>query len=328
MEDEKYITVDEAAQYLGYKRQTIYNKVHNKEIPFHRLGPKTIRFKKSELDIWAKPKEQSEIKYINENGIYFYSFTGDSYGIEITDEETFLKEAKREIEDSWNYINKKSDRPFSKLFFDEDIHETAKEVIKANIVYPTAIKNNAYLYEHIDINFLNAVLTIFKYFENRMNIGLLKELKERIKSNIINTVLLPDSDLSEGNDEAYIGYRVEWICRDIFYVIQSIVICFENGFVPGEITQTEAQVYQNRYFDKETFLDLYMSDFCYFAQHPFRGDVDKYILKDRTIDEMSPEQIKKGLEVSLFIIGDIKGELKQKAKRLEEESKDILQILK
>ena len=43
--------IQEAAQYLRVARQTLYNLVNRKEIPFLKAGG-SLRFRKSELDEW------------------------------------------------------------------------------------------------------------------------------------------------------------------------------------------------------------------------------------------------------------------------------------
>ncbi len=43
--------IQEAAQYLRVARQTLYNLVNRKEIPFLKAGG-SLRFRKSELDKW------------------------------------------------------------------------------------------------------------------------------------------------------------------------------------------------------------------------------------------------------------------------------------
>ena len=50
---EGFITASEAAEYLGYSLQTIYNKVHRNEIPHYKRG-RTLRFRRSELDAWLR----------------------------------------------------------------------------------------------------------------------------------------------------------------------------------------------------------------------------------------------------------------------------------
>ncbi|KKM88493.1 hypothetical protein LCGC14_1258140 [marine sediment metagenome] len=43
--------IQEAAEYLRVARQTLYNLVNRKEIPFLKAGG-SLRFRKSELDEW------------------------------------------------------------------------------------------------------------------------------------------------------------------------------------------------------------------------------------------------------------------------------------
>lgn len=50
--EENYISIDEAAIYLGIKTVTLRNWIKNKpDIPAHRVG-KLWKFKRTELDEW------------------------------------------------------------------------------------------------------------------------------------------------------------------------------------------------------------------------------------------------------------------------------------
>ena len=52
--NENYISIDEAAKYLGIKCVTLRNWIKkDKSLPAHKIG-KLWRFKKSELDSWVK----------------------------------------------------------------------------------------------------------------------------------------------------------------------------------------------------------------------------------------------------------------------------------
>ena len=52
--DDRWIGIDEAANYLGVNKDTIRNWIKKDTgIPAHRIG-KLWKFKKSELDIWVK----------------------------------------------------------------------------------------------------------------------------------------------------------------------------------------------------------------------------------------------------------------------------------
>ena len=49
---ERYMTAREAAQYLGYKLGSLYNKCAAGEIPHLRLG-RALRFRRADLDAWV-----------------------------------------------------------------------------------------------------------------------------------------------------------------------------------------------------------------------------------------------------------------------------------
>jgi excisionase family DNA binding protein len=56
---EKWISVDEIADYLGVAAITIYRWLEKGRIPAHRVG-KQWRFKTSEVDEWVKSGNASE----------------------------------------------------------------------------------------------------------------------------------------------------------------------------------------------------------------------------------------------------------------------------
>jgi excisionase family DNA binding protein len=49
---EGLLTVQEAADYLGYAKGTVYQKVSKGEIPHVKLG-RSVRFRRRDLDAWA-----------------------------------------------------------------------------------------------------------------------------------------------------------------------------------------------------------------------------------------------------------------------------------
>lgn len=53
MVDDRWLSVDEIAEYLGVKRATIYSWVHLSKIPSHKVG-RLLKFKRSEIDKWVK----------------------------------------------------------------------------------------------------------------------------------------------------------------------------------------------------------------------------------------------------------------------------------
>lgn len=58
---DKYISIDEAAEYLGIKTVTLrgWIKDEKKEIPAHRIG-KFWKFKYSELDEWINSGKSAD----------------------------------------------------------------------------------------------------------------------------------------------------------------------------------------------------------------------------------------------------------------------------
>lgn len=52
-EIEPYINAEQAAEYLGIKRQSVYNKVAAGELPHYKRDG-LLRFKRSELDAWLR----------------------------------------------------------------------------------------------------------------------------------------------------------------------------------------------------------------------------------------------------------------------------------
>lgn len=64
-EAERVMSVEEAAEFLGYKKSTIYQHVHNKTIPHSKHGNK-LMFLKSELIAWVKSNKVNTIEEIRE----------------------------------------------------------------------------------------------------------------------------------------------------------------------------------------------------------------------------------------------------------------------
>jgi excisionase family DNA binding protein len=52
MED-RWLSVDEIAEYLGVKRDTVYKWIAERAMPAHRVG-RFWKFKKEEVDGWVK----------------------------------------------------------------------------------------------------------------------------------------------------------------------------------------------------------------------------------------------------------------------------------
>ena len=53
MTQERWLSLDEIAAHLGVSRDTVYNWIHKKTMPAHKIG-RLWKFKASEVDEWAK----------------------------------------------------------------------------------------------------------------------------------------------------------------------------------------------------------------------------------------------------------------------------------
>lgn len=51
--EERLLTVDEVARYLGYTPGTVRNKVSAGEIPYEKLPSGAVRFRLSTIDAWV-----------------------------------------------------------------------------------------------------------------------------------------------------------------------------------------------------------------------------------------------------------------------------------
>jgi len=50
---ERWLSVDEIAEHLGVKKDTIYKWVRTTDIPYHKIG-KLLKFQIQEIDRWVK----------------------------------------------------------------------------------------------------------------------------------------------------------------------------------------------------------------------------------------------------------------------------------
>ena len=51
--DDRWLSVDEIAHYLGIKRDTVYKWIAERGMPSHRMG-RLWKFKASEVDEWVR----------------------------------------------------------------------------------------------------------------------------------------------------------------------------------------------------------------------------------------------------------------------------------
>lgn len=53
MMEDRWLSVDEIAAYLGIKRDTVYKWIDQKDMPAHKVG-RLWKFKKVEIDEWVR----------------------------------------------------------------------------------------------------------------------------------------------------------------------------------------------------------------------------------------------------------------------------------
>ena len=58
--NENYISIEEAAEYLGVKPSTIRTWIKAKDMPAHKIGGKLWKFKRSEIDKWVNSGKAEE----------------------------------------------------------------------------------------------------------------------------------------------------------------------------------------------------------------------------------------------------------------------------
>lgn len=58
--NDNYISIEEAAEYLGVKASTIRTWIKAKGMPAHRVGSKLLKFKRSEIDEWVNSEKNEK----------------------------------------------------------------------------------------------------------------------------------------------------------------------------------------------------------------------------------------------------------------------------
>jgi excisionase family DNA binding protein len=53
MMDDRWLSVDEIAEHLGIKRDTVYRWVNDRQMPGHKIG-RLWKFNKKEVDEWVR----------------------------------------------------------------------------------------------------------------------------------------------------------------------------------------------------------------------------------------------------------------------------------
>ncbi len=56
---DRWLSVDEIAEYLGIKKDTVYKWIKRKKMPAHKLGS-LWKFKRDEIDTWVRIVDAGE----------------------------------------------------------------------------------------------------------------------------------------------------------------------------------------------------------------------------------------------------------------------------
>lgn len=314
----KYWTVKDVANYLGMKVQTIYNMVHNCKIPFHKIGLKSVRFKKDEIDSWieaSKRKEASQLKYVIKDGHPFLKFTNpqrdyDGYFV--------AKNVAKEVLALYQHQSGK--------YKVSVIEKEIEKILKNRIVVPEVIIKDKKFFTYSDLYQIVNLIIIAEgaavVWEK--SIGFYNALLEAARRNADEFSFSPENEMSV-EEQAY--HRKD-IVKDIIARIQEIAITFA---VKGRMeSQPE---YVNEYVDFPSFLQAFTLDYIYFTFNDYIdgwGDreISGLIRKERSLDELSPSYIKTGLDQKFFIADEILEPIEEHVGDLEAEIKELKKIIR
>lgn len=321
--EDKYMTVEEVAQYLGFSKQTIYDKVHDRQIPFHKIGLKAVRFKKVEIDVWVgEQRKKDEKGHYLKKGERYYLVSETSIGCgQIAKEGALLEAVRRATKEYWW----EERLPFE---FGAEVLEAVKEILNAELVYPRLMKKNTPVYEGPEIDAITNYLTLQEVFKGKLNLDIsyLRQLKKRLIENVNEYHHIFDFNTEENSKEAHIGFIREFWVNELLSEFTRIIVYLEYGKLEyrQKGNKNAPIAYTNRYFDSETCFTLYVHGFCYFVHASFSECIFRTLLKDKTINELTPEQIEWGLKEKIFKTEEVFKRIKQ----LEVEAKCLKTIVK
>jgi len=56
---DRWLSVDEMAEYLGVSKDTVYNWIKDRNLPAHKVG-RLWKFKRGEIDGWVRKTENKQ----------------------------------------------------------------------------------------------------------------------------------------------------------------------------------------------------------------------------------------------------------------------------
>ena len=65
MVEDRWLSVDDIAAYLGIKRDTVYKWIDRKQMPAHKVG-RLWKFRKDEVDQWVRSGSSNRYRGPNE----------------------------------------------------------------------------------------------------------------------------------------------------------------------------------------------------------------------------------------------------------------------
>jgi excisionase family DNA binding protein len=68
--ERELLTIDEAAEFTRLAKQTLYDYIHRRKVPYLKAG-KRVLFRKSELDVWLNTGGNTEAaeRIVKERGL-------------------------------------------------------------------------------------------------------------------------------------------------------------------------------------------------------------------------------------------------------------------
>lgn len=313
-----YWTVRDVAEYLGMKKQTIYNMVHSRKIPFHKIGLKSVRFKKDEIDSWVeeyKSRDKSRIDYIIKDG-------HPRIKIDQPDDEYFsAKDVAKEALASYQYYSGK----FRISFIKNEIYL----ILSNRIVVPSAIIKNKEFFTHFDLGKIVGLIIIAtesvevpvdQIEDDRKEIY--ETFMEAIRRNADELSFSPENVMSDEEK----AYRREDVVGTIIDQLKEITL----GFIKRKSIRSDIA---SRFVDLGCFMKAFLAGFIYFLHNDYidgHGDRenDTFILKERELDKLSPLMIKNGLEFGYFVKDELIQPLEEHVKELEIRVRELKKMVR
>ncbi|MGD9558758.1 MAG: helix-turn-helix domain-containing protein [Mangrovibacterium sp.] len=342
MNDGFHWTVKGVADYLGMKAQSVYNLVHQGKIPFHKVGAKGLRFKKSEIDYWlyARNKRNPDdspyimvegyprINLLNQNdkgwftememiGVIEYQYTSDMIH---------------------NLVCEKALKRFQNVS-----QETAK-IITNRVVIPSAWVQNIEKFTIADICQVTDLLFIAgltdsvpglcyagqdvespSYDEKIIwneSLDFYSALSEAVKHNIDGIPFAPCNTMTEA-ERLFSKMKLEQV---FLRAIKNIGLYFSGHYnskkPAGDI---------GNYPDFISFLKPFMAGYvCYgtdsHVEAYLQGESDLMRSKKLAINGLAPDQLKTAIDANFFLEGELAGVLEANIKELESRVMELKKI--